>query len=300
MFRPNWKLLLSGVIAVAMFGVVVPQANAFWGYPGACCYTPCYTSWCCSYATCYSPCYTPCYTTSCDPCCCDPCGGGWYVGLRRGPIRRCLVGPYRCYYGGCYGWSTCWSGTGCYDVCSEDVSVCDAASPAPAVQTPTPARQLTAEQPLSEPAPTLPAEPTPVLPTEPAPVLPSEPAPALPGFDSIPGALPGGAGDLPSIPALPDSSAVPKSANSGLLTVWVPYDAKVTINGLLTRSTGSRRRFVSHGLKRDYVYNYVVRAELVRDGRVVAESRTIKLTAGGREAVAFGFNTGASEALATR
>ena len=28
MFRPNWKLLLSGVIAVAMFGVVVPQANA--------------------------------------------------------------------------------------------------------------------------------------------------------------------------------------------------------------------------------------------------------------------------------
>ena len=57
------------------------------------------------------------------------------------------------------------------------------------------------------------------------------------------------------------ASIEPAAGESGLLTVWVPYDAKVTINGLLTKSTGSKRHFVSYGLRPGYTYKYEVKAE---------------------------------------
>ncbi len=78
---------------------------------------------------------------------------------------------------------------------------------------------------------------------------------------------------------------------SGVLTVWVPYDAKVTVNGLATKSTGSRRQFVSYGLKAGLSYKYVVKAQVVRDGKTVEDTQTAVLTAGQVTAVAFGFNT---------
>ena len=62
---------------------------------------------------------------------------------------------------------------------------------------------------------------------------------------------------------------------SGVLTVWVPYDAKVTVNGLETRSTGSRRQFVSYGLKPGFSYKYEVQAEVVRNGQVQEDTRTV-------------------------
>jgi uncharacterized protein (TIGR03000 family) len=74
------------------------------------------------------------------------------------------------------------------------------------------------------------------------------------------------------------------------LTIWVPYEAKITINGLPTTSTGSRRQYVSFGLQRGYNYKYLVHAELVRDGKIVEENQTVTLTAGDQGAVAFGFN----------
>ena len=42
---------------------------------------------------------------------------------------------------------------------------------------------------------------------------------------------------------------MPTIENSALLTISVPYEAKMTINGLPTRSTGSRRQYVSFGLQ---------------------------------------------------
>ena len=77
---------------------------------------------------------------------------------------------------------------------------------------------------------------------------------------------------------------------SGILTVWVPYDAKVSINGLATKSTGSRRQFVSFGLKSGLTYKYVVKAQVVRNGQTQEDTRTVTLTAGQVTAVAFGFN----------
>ena len=68
---------------------------------------------------------------------------------------------------------------------------------------------------------------------------------------------------------------------SGILTVWVPNDAKVSVNGLATKSTGSRRQFVSFGLKSGLSYKYVVRAQVVRNGQTQEDSRTVMREHGG-------------------
>ena len=65
----------------------------------------------------------------------------------------------------------------------------------------------------------------------------------------------------------------------------------MTINGLLTKSTGSKRHFVSYGLRPGYTYKYEVKAEIVREGKIVTEEQTVSLTAGEQSGVAFGFNT---------
>ncbi len=98
-------------------------------------------------------------------------------------------------------------------------------------------------------------------------------------------------------PAAPKTSDL-STETSGSLTVWVPFDAKVTVNGRETHSTGSRRQYVSHGLTAGLAYKYVVHAEVVRDGQVVEDTRTVTLRAGDITAVAFGFNTTTTDGLA--
>ena len=112
--------------------------------------------------------------------------------------------------------------------------------------------------------------------------MPTEPTPAAP---------------TPVEPGAPKTTGT-SAENTGVLTVWVPYDAKVTVNGLETRSTGSKRQFVSFGLKPGLSYKYVVLAQVVRDGQLVEDTRTVTLTAGQITAVAFGFNTEASQQVA--
>jgi uncharacterized protein (TIGR03000 family) len=102
---------------------------------------------------------------------------------------------------------------------------------------------------------------------------------------------------MPIMPSEPTTSA-PTPGTSGVVTVWAPYDAKITINGLATRSTGSRRQFVSFGLKPGYSYKYEIRAEVLRDGKMLEDTRTVTLTAGQNTAVAFGFTNNPTEGLA--
>lgn len=75
--------------------------------------------------------------------------------------------------------------------------------------------------------------------------------------------------------------------NSMMLTVEVPADAKVYVNGYLTSSTGTVRRFVSRGLDRNASYTYEVRAEVIRDGETESEVKTVKVGAGQITDVAF-------------
>jgi uncharacterized protein (TIGR03000 family) len=207
--------------------------------------------------------YGSCYATAGCGSCYGDCG--WYLGCRPGPIRRLVFGPYKWYgagyCGGCY--SGCYSS--CYGGCTTGCATCGGVSTAAPANTPTPA-----PTPAQRPATPPPA----AMPTEPAPMAPA-----------------------PTEPAPPKTTGT-DAENSGVLTVWVPYDAKVTVNGLETRSSGSRRQFVSFGLKPGLTYKYVVKAQIVREGQVVEDTRTITLTAGQITAVAFGFNTEAGAQVA--
>jgi uncharacterized protein (TIGR03000 family) len=86
--------------------------------------------------------------------------------------------------------------------------------------------------------------------------------------------------------------------NSGALTVWVPFDAKVYINGKETHSTGSRRQYVSYGLQSGMSYKYVVKVQVVRNGELQEDTKTETMTAGDIKAVAFGFNPSTTEMAA--
>lgn len=270
MYRPSWKFVLIGAVVVASLATFATSADAWWGWR----------------AGCWSP---PCYSASYS--CADPCWGGYgyYVGWRPGPVRRAVFGPYRWYggYGGCYsgcyggGYSACgWPTIGYEACCSNSLGTMTVDPGAAAPAAPTPAKKPAVDLPL------LPSEPTAPPPdaTEPAVPKPSKP-------DDAPGA-----GALP--PLEKSSSFGPTPADSGLLTIGVPFDAKVFVNGLQTRSAGSRRQFVSYGLRPGFSYKYEIRVQAVRDGQVVEETQTQILKAGDRVQVAFGFNPKPKEELA--
>ena len=293
MFRRSWKFLLLGAVVAGTLATVAPKADAFWWWG---CYRPVYwgcASGCTPYATVgYSP-YG--YST-----------GSWYLGYRPGPIRRLLFGPYRWYYGGWgSGYATYYQGYGSCYTCSTPVAgqgtvqVQVGAQPTPAASVPTfkavptPAKEPTPAVTPAEPS-VAPAIETPALPAIETPAVPMIETPALPTIET-PAAPPATA---PAPADQPGTSTVPTRANSGLLTVWVPYGAKVFVNGLATHSTGSRRQYVSYGLKPGFSYKYTVRAQVVRGGRLIEDVRTVTMTAGQRTAVAFGFNPVPSQGLA--
>lgn len=75
----------------------------------------------------------------------------------------------------------------------------------------------------------------------------------------------------------------------GLLTVSVPADAKIFVNGQATSSTGEVRQYVSRDLANGMSYAYEVRAEVVRDGQTMEQVKTIDLRAGATNSLAFDF-----------
>ena len=122
-----------------------------------------------------------------------------------------------------------------------------------------------------------------------SPSLPHPPAPPTTSpSNSAPGAAPPNRTSIES----PDGE-------SATLTVFVPTEAKVTINGKFTKSTGSERRYVSYGLHPGQTYVYKIQAEIVRAGKAITDEQTVSLTAGVQRSVAFGFHVPSSERLAT-
>ena len=75
--------------------------------------------------------------------------------------------------------------------------------------------------------------------------------------------------------------------NSAFLTVSVPSQARVYVNGIATRSTGSHRRYVSRNLTPGFDYTYEVKAEMVVDGKPVTQVKMVKLQAGQGSQLAF-------------
>ena len=94
-----------------------------------------------------------------------------------------------------------------------------------------------------------------------------------------------------------------RRSGSALLTVLVPADARIYVNDLATSSVGTERQYLSRNLRNGARYNYQVRAEVVRNGKPVTETKSIKLAAGQNVELAFDFTaeaqTASSEAPAT-
>lgn len=80
-----------------------------------------------------------------------------------------------------------------------------------------------------------------------------------------------------TIPAPP---AVLPEAKKAALKVTVPEEALVYVNGILTKSTGPSRTYVSRGLSDGFQYTYEVRAEMVRDGQKLEETKVVSLKVG--------------------
>lgn len=250
MIRMIRRLAIVGVVGLAVLALSTSSADAYWwrcGPPVSCCYGPCWTG-------------------------CDPCGTGWVLGWRPGPIRRLLFGRYRWYpvAVGCVGGWASWT---CEPCCTEVATVApvtatpEAAQPtiAPKVQTP----------PTVSPSNKVDEEIDRMMRERPSPVPAKKPA---------------------------ESSTLEPSArgSSGLLSVTVPAGAKVYINGRETQSVGSRREYVSFGLQEGKLYPYTVRAlVLARDNPVAMQSRdqrwvwitkTVYLRAGDRVSLSFSDN----------
>jgi uncharacterized protein (TIGR03000 family) len=74
---------------------------------------------------------------------------------------------------------------------------------------------------------------------------------------------------------------------AAMLTVAVPMEAKVTVNGHETTSGGLVRQFKSRGLKEGYVYTYVVEATYLVNGEETKESKSVKLRTGDNQRIEF-------------
>lgn len=98
----------------------------------------------------------------------------------------------------------------------------------------------------------------------------------------------GGAAYYGAVPGGVVMSETP--ADAAVLQVNVPADAKVFVNGYETTSTGESRRYVSSGLENGKSYTYELKAEIVRDGKPVTESQTVKMQAGQTQQVTFALN----------
>ena len=241
MNRTSLKSVLLASVALTALGFFTSAACAGdWTWAGApeCC--GCNSCGCCSgcYTSCYSGCHHHCFRygcgygwSCCDPCC-TSCG-----------CTSCAPVSCGC---GCGQWTSPWvDSCGCGSVSTTiagpgTMTVTGTATMAPAKNIPSPP---TTTAPAA--APTAPAAPPALPTTTPSGVLPGAAAPSTP--DTPPLSIP-----LPSKNGMLEHS----SEDGCLLTVWVPYDAKVTINGKATKATGGRRQFVSYGLQPGLSYKY--------------------------------------------
>jgi uncharacterized protein (TIGR03000 family) len=94
------------------------------------------------------------------------------------------------------------------------------------------------------------------------------------------GAAPATEGAAPAAEGATTEPQAMHSADSAVLTVQVPTDAKIFVNGVATTSEGAERNYVSRDLRPGFNYTYELRAEFVREGKPVTETKSVTLTAG--------------------
>ena len=93
----------------------------------------------------------------------------------------------------------------------------------------------------------------------------------------------------PSYPYRSYASVLAARSDSTTLVVTVPADARITMNGRETTSTGSQRRFVSRGLESGKMYQYEIHAQVDRNGEILEKTKLVRVQAGKVSTVAFDF-----------
>lgn len=103
--------------------------------------------------------------------------------------------------------------------------------------------------------------------------VPIEATPALPPIPS-PAAVP--------VQPLTETSSTVESSPPSVaeMRVHLPADASLVIDDFVTRSSGVVRHYRSPSLEAGKTYMYEVRAEVVRDGRTVHQTKIVQVRAG--------------------
>ncbi len=103
---------------------------------------------------------------------------------------------------------------------------------------------------------------------------------------------------------MPKSEKIPtppktktKTTAAATIVVTLPSEARLTVDGIATRSTSERRTFFTPAIETDADYVYTLRAELNRDGNAVAQSRDVTVRGGQTTNVPFTFS---AQAIASR
>jgi uncharacterized protein (TIGR03000 family) len=73
---------------------------------------------------------------------------------------------------------------------------------------------------------------------------------------------------------------MPPADPSAHLSVRVPADAEIWVDGVATKQTGAERQFVSPPLEAGQEYSYELKARWIENGREIVQTRRIPVVAG--------------------
>jgi uncharacterized protein (TIGR03000 family) len=104
--------------------------------------------------------------------------------------------------------------------------------------------------------------------------------PAYAPMEVSPPAGPSGGTKPEQVPAPKKEENKTTSLDHARLIVTLPADAKLYVDDKLTQATSDRRVFSSPGLDEGQTYFYILRAEVVRDGKPQSETKRVLLRAG--------------------
>jgi uncharacterized protein (TIGR03000 family) len=89
-------------------------------------------------------------------------------------------------------------------------------------------------------------------------------------------------------PPMPPAEGSAGSADGSVrLTVRVPAEAEIFVDGVATKQAGSTRKFVSPPLTAGQDFTYELTARWTENGREVVQTRRVNVTAGDRRVVDF-------------
>ncbi|MCE9533449.1 MAG: TIGR03000 domain-containing protein [Planctomycetes bacterium] len=110
---------------------------------------------------------------------------------------------------------------------------------------------------------------------------------------------------IPGTPAVEDKkiekmkTILPMSADRAEVVVRLPSDAKLFANGQLTTLASAERQFSSPKLEKGLDYEYNLKVEYTRDGKMISDSQIVRVRAGEKFMAEFKDKAPATQVLST-